>query len=98
MTRQPLVVDEIFEDAPLAPRQRQHLAGTSGSRPSENTRSWPDQVPSPLGLDPAADRFDARQDLAHMDGLAHHVVDAGGKQIQRLLQGLVVVHGNDGRD
>ena len=28
-------------------------------------------------------------------GLAHHVVDARGKQIERLVQGLVVVHGDD---
>ena len=53
-------------------------------------------MPSLAGLHAAADGLDAGEDLAHVHGLAHHVVDAGGEQVERLLQRLVVVHGDDG--
>ena len=45
-------------------------------------------------LDAAADRPDARENLAHVDRLAHHVVDAGGEELERLLEPRALVHGD----
>ena len=54
-----------------------------------------DDSPLRLCLHPSADGLDAGHDLAHVHGLAHDVVDPGGEQIERLLERLGIVHGDD---
>ena len=43
----------------------------------------------------AGDGFDAGENFTHVHGLAHHVVHAGGEQLQRIVQGLRVIHRDD---
>lgn len=45
-------------------------------------------------VDPPPDRLGPGQDLADMDGLRQHVIDAGIEQDQRLLQGALIRQGD----
>ena len=62
----------------------------SGSRPSMKMRIAPISADCCSSCDAAADRRDARQDLADVDRLADDVVDAGLEQHQRVLERVLI--------
>ncbi len=90
------IADQIFEDAALAARQRQHLAADLRIAPVGEHANVADELTLVLGFGAALDRLDPRQDLPHMNRLAHHVVDAGLEQVERLVETFFVVHRDDG--
>ena len=92
------VLDQIFEDAALAPRQQEGLAADLGVAPVEEDADLADRdvvLLGGAGGDAAADGVDAGQELADMDGLAHHVVEARREEVQRLFERLGLVDGDD---
>jgi hypothetical protein len=93
----PSIGDEVFQDAPLAPRQLEHRAAHDRIAPVGEDAHLPDRRMVGVLLHAAADGSDPRQDLAHVDGLAHHVVDAGGEELERLLEAGLLVHGDHRR-
>ena len=89
-----LVHHQIFENPAFAARQRQRRALHFGIAAVEIDPHLADILVFGLRLLAAADRADAGHDLAHMNRLAHHVVDAGGEKLQRLLQRNRIVQGD----
>ena len=92
-----LVAHQILENVALAPRQRQAGAVDLGIAPVEiHLQPLSCARPGLAGaIDPAPDRLRAGQDLAHMHGFAHHVVELGGEQLEGLLERADLAQGDD---
>src|SRR5712671_4042431 len=82
-----LVVDEISQDEALAWRQRQDFTLHLRIPAIREDAQLPHQRSFSADVNARPDGPDAREDLSNVDGLADHVVDTGGKQVQRLVQG-----------
>ncbi len=80
-----------FEDAPLAARKRKRVAVHLGLAPVEIDAELADRHMAFFAKDAPIDRSDARQDFAHVHGFAHHVVDPGGEQAQRVVERVALV-------
>lgn len=87
---------QIFEDSPFAPWQGQRLAVDLGVAPVGEDPDTAGQRRLHIELHAPADRFDSREDLAHVHRLADDIVDARREELERIAQGLGVVHRNDG--
>jgi hypothetical protein len=87
------VDDEMFEDAPFAPRQRKGVALDLGIAAIEENLHFADDRRLLLhGRCAALDCADAGKNFSDMHGLAHNIVDAGREKIERLLEGVHFVH------
>ncbi len=78
------VLREVLEDMPFAAGQEQALAVDLRIAPvlidDEATGARGLRLQGGATAHAAADRIGAGDDLADMDGLAHHIVDAGGEE------------------
>ncbi|EGE59970.1 hypothetical protein RHECNPAF_1760058 [Rhizobium etli CNPAF512] len=82
--------DQIFEDAALAPGQREDFAVDLGVAAIREDADAADVGVVGDRLQPAPDRSRPGEDFAWMDRLAHHVVDAAIEKRKRVFQrGLV---------
>ena len=90
-----LMRHQIFEDATFAARQRKADAFHFGIAAVKIDPHFANHLAIDLRFLAATNGADARHDFAHMNRLAHDIVDAGGKQIQGLLQRLRIIERND---
>ncbi len=88
--------NEIFENTPLASRQRQNIAPDFGIAAVEEDPHLADDRVILLNLEPAADGPHARKNLADMNRLAHHIIDTCREKTQGLFQRRRLVHRDHG--
>ena len=77
------IANEAFEDPALAAREGQGLAAHFSLASVEIDFEVADRDVAVFAHDAAADRADASEDLADMDGCAEHGIDAGGRELLR---------------
>src|SRR5690606_33632134 len=80
------VAHQVFEDAPLAARQMEDVTSDFRVASVEIDAQVAELHMVVIADCPATDRFYAGHDLTNMHGLAHHVIDTGREQFQRLLE------------
>src|SRR5262249_19792455 len=80
-----------LEDPPLPARKRKGLAIGLGLASVEIDAQFADRHVALFPEHAPVDRPDPGDDLAHMHGLAQHVVRAGGEQTERVVERVALV-------
>src|SRR5260370_36166115 len=88
---------QIFKNALLAARKRKRLAVHLGLAPVEVDAQFADDHVALLAEDAAVDRSYARQNLTHVHGFSHNVIDSGGEQTERVVERVTLVEAKDRR-
>ena len=91
------IANEAFEDPALAAREGQGLAAHFSLASVEIDFEVADRDVAVFAHDAAADRADASEDLADMDGFAEHVIDAGGEEAEGVVERRTLLQAENGR-
>src|SRR5262249_53769229 len=89
--------DEILQDAALAARQEHDLALDDRIAAIREHPYIADIDIARIIFAAAADGLDSRHDLAHMHRLAHDIIDAGSKDLERVLEPRILIQRDDRR-